>query len=285
MQYVNLHISVLTGAEFVGSDPLDRATWICLMTYCCLQENGGIIEDCANWADRRWQQLARVTSAEVRRTSELWKWVGEDLEVNFYPEKQEKQTRSMRKGGEIGNRKRWGKKGKQQSPPDSPPDGSENGTGDSPPDSPPESIIQSKLSKAKLTEAPRVVNLEQAIAWMDENASGYSHDQIREQWLYYDAMRHPETGAWQKPRGNLGVMVPITDWRSELAGALQRFGEKKAAAVNPSVQAYTDNKRRAELMAELQELEEEIESRHQAGAEIPAEKKAREREIRKELAK
>jgi len=67
-----------------------------LLRYCIGQECGGVITDCAGWKDRKWQQLAKVTLAEVRRESDLWQWVGDNLVVRFYPSDKETQVRQKR---------------------------------------------------------------------------------------------------------------------------------------------------------------------------------------------
>lgn len=108
MEWLNIHASFLDSPEFIGSEPTDRATWICLLRYCAGQENGGIIADAGSWGDRKWQQLARVTLREVRRESALWKWEDGKLIVAAYPADKEelvKQRRSVaRKNGMRGGR-------------------------------------------------------------------------------------------------------------------------------------------------------------------------------------
>lgn len=99
MNWINLNIATLNSAEFVGSDPEQRATWLCLLAYCCLQENGGRIVGCREWKDRRWQQLIRVTAREISADCELWTWDGDDLVVAFYPEEREAEVQQMRSIG------------------------------------------------------------------------------------------------------------------------------------------------------------------------------------------
>ena len=109
MEYINIHVSVIDSQEFKGSSPVQRATWLCLMRYLAGQENGAEVENCRDWGDRKWQQVCAVTLAEVGEECGLWQWVGDDLEVNFYSLDSEKAVRSMRKGGRIGNQRRWPK--------------------------------------------------------------------------------------------------------------------------------------------------------------------------------
>jgi hypothetical protein len=110
MEFINLHVSVLDSDQFKGATPTQRATWLCLMRYLVGQEDGDTIEKCRGWSDRKWQQVCAVTLQEVDDVCELWKWAGDDLEVNFYPEQAERETKAKRRGGVIGNRRRWGKK-------------------------------------------------------------------------------------------------------------------------------------------------------------------------------
>jgi hypothetical protein len=85
MNWLNIETTTLDSEAFVGSDPTARATWLCLLRFCAGQENGGKITACKSWPDRKWQQLARVTKAEVEAVSALWSWDGEDLTVWSYP--------------------------------------------------------------------------------------------------------------------------------------------------------------------------------------------------------
>lgn len=89
MEYLNLHTSVMDSPEFVGADTIERGTWLSLQRYCIGQENSGLIEDCAEWKDRQWQQVARVTLREVRRKSRLFRWEGNNLRIFYYPQEAE----------------------------------------------------------------------------------------------------------------------------------------------------------------------------------------------------
>jgi hypothetical protein len=89
MDWLNLHTSTLDSAEFIGAEPTQRATWLCLQRYCIGQENGGHISDCADWSDRRWQQLCRVTRREVLSSCTLWTWESGSLVVWSYPAEKE----------------------------------------------------------------------------------------------------------------------------------------------------------------------------------------------------
>lgn len=96
MDWIYLPTSTLDSEEFVGAEPIERATWLCLLRYCIGQENGGAILACGDWSDRKWQQLARVTKAEVMTESRLWTWwnEGQCIRVWGYPlDKQERVQR------------------------------------------------------------------------------------------------------------------------------------------------------------------------------------------------
>ena len=108
MNWLNIETTTLDSEEFVGSDPINRATWLCLLRYCAGQENSGVIVACKPWADRKWQQLARVTQSEVLAESALWVWIGDDLHLWSYPcdkEAEVKQRRDRaRTNGQRGGR-------------------------------------------------------------------------------------------------------------------------------------------------------------------------------------
>lgn len=116
MDWLNIHIpSVVRSPEFIGSEPVDRSTHIMLLAFCALAENGGVICGCRGWKDRKWQQLAAVTHAEVRRECDLWRWSGDDLIVMHYPVEKEREVRMKREiakenGIKSGGRPRKGEK-------------------------------------------------------------------------------------------------------------------------------------------------------------------------------
>lgn len=96
MDWLNLHTSTLDSPEVLGAEPVDRGTWLMLLRYCVGQENAGVIQNCRDWKDRRWQQTIRVTLEEIDRPSDLWKWHGNDIHVALYPLEKEAQVRNMR---------------------------------------------------------------------------------------------------------------------------------------------------------------------------------------------
>ena len=101
MDWLNLHTKELDSPEVVGAEPIDRGTWLMLLRYCAGQENGGVIRDCRGWKDRKWQQLARVTLAEVNRECDLWNWSGDDLAVTHYPLEKEQEVKHLRAIGRM----------------------------------------------------------------------------------------------------------------------------------------------------------------------------------------
>lgn len=104
MNWLNLHTSTLDSEEFLGSDPVERGTWLCLQRYCIGQENGGVIADCAGWSDRKWQQLVRITKKEATRETALWSWDGDTLILWGYPNDKEIEVKTNRANGSKGGR-------------------------------------------------------------------------------------------------------------------------------------------------------------------------------------
>jgi hypothetical protein len=102
MIWLNLKTTTLRSPEYAGSEPIQRATWLNLLAYCCEQENGGKIEGCGEWKDRQWQQTLGVTLAEVREDSALWHWEGDALCVAFYPTFKEDEVQARREAGKRG---------------------------------------------------------------------------------------------------------------------------------------------------------------------------------------
>ena len=109
MEWIKLDLKTLDSPEYVGSEPVERATWLNLTGYCGKQENGGRIQDCASWPDRMWQQICGVTQAETRLECDLYHWDGDDLVVVFYPIKAEEIVQSRREAGKAGASARWQK--------------------------------------------------------------------------------------------------------------------------------------------------------------------------------
>lgn len=132
-------------------------------------------------------------------------------------------------------------------------------------------------------EPHRLIHLVDVLKYFATNGSGYSSDDVTEQWLYYDAMRDPKTGEWQKPRGALGNMVRVTDWRSELGAALLKFGGKKNGSLSPNVLAIQDQKSKQTLIRELSDLEDEVHLDRVGNLPRDPEKTARVKKLRARL--
>ena len=104
MIWLNIPTAFLRSPEFVGSEPIERATWLSLLGYCCEQENGGKIADSANWKDRQWQQTCGVSLDEVKFDSKLWSWDGETLVLFAYPIDKQHEVQAKREGGRKGGK-------------------------------------------------------------------------------------------------------------------------------------------------------------------------------------
>lgn len=96
MNWLNISIQTLDSENFLGSDPIERGTWLCLLRYCIGQENGGAIGGCLEWSDRKWQQLVRITKREAARSCDLWAWDGDTLTVWGYPKEKETEVKEKR---------------------------------------------------------------------------------------------------------------------------------------------------------------------------------------------
>lgn len=104
MDWLNIHRSTLAAEQFLGCEPIQRATWLCLMAYCADQENGGRIEGASEWNDRKWQHVVRVAKGEVSEVCPLWSWEGGAVVVWAYPAEKEAEVRRNRENGGKGGR-------------------------------------------------------------------------------------------------------------------------------------------------------------------------------------
>lgn len=108
MEYMNIPTALFSSPEFIGAEPVQRATWIALLAWCCTQENGGVIEGCRTWGMRRWMQTCGVMDKEVMAGGELYHFVGDDLVVFGYPggvqELLERKRVIARENGKLGGR-------------------------------------------------------------------------------------------------------------------------------------------------------------------------------------
>lgn len=107
MNYLNIHTDLLRSEEYLGAEPVERATWLNLMGWCASQENGGVIREAHEWTDRKWQQLCGVTLREIQTPSKLYFFKdGGNLVVWSYPADKEKEVKTNRKNGKRGGRPR-----------------------------------------------------------------------------------------------------------------------------------------------------------------------------------
>jgi|TARA_B110001469_G_scaffold104738_1_gene103753 hypothetical protein len=121
MIYLNIKTTDLRLPEMMGSDPVERATWLFVCAYCVEQENDGRIAACRKWKDRQWQQTCGVTIEEVDANTDLWAWDGDDLTVNFYPHDKQSEVVAKRIAGRKGG-KRSGQSRKNATAPSPPPE-------------------------------------------------------------------------------------------------------------------------------------------------------------------
>lgn len=119
MNWLNIHTSTLRAPEFIGSGPIERATWLCVLGYSVEQENGGILRGAATWKDRQWQQTCGVTAREVKMAARLLIVDGEDIIVVFYPLEKEESVRHKREFASRGGKA----KALAYAKPDATPDG------------------------------------------------------------------------------------------------------------------------------------------------------------------
>jgi hypothetical protein len=61
-----------------------------------MQETSGIIRDCRNWGDRKWQQVVGITKDEALRECPLWTWDGDDIHITAYNEDNEQRVKTLR---------------------------------------------------------------------------------------------------------------------------------------------------------------------------------------------
>lgn len=103
MEWLNLNTAVIDSPEFAMAEPAQIGTWLKLMRYCAGQENGGLIQGAKNWTARQWAGCVRVLPEDVT-TSPLWRWLGDDLMIAFYPAEREKLVKTRRAAGSDGGK-------------------------------------------------------------------------------------------------------------------------------------------------------------------------------------
>ena len=104
MNWLNLELKTLRSTEYLGADPVQRATWINLLSFCADHENGGVIEGSVEWNDRKWMQLTGVTLEEALSECDLWEWKDGGVSVKHYPIAQEQKVKRNRRNGKKGGR-------------------------------------------------------------------------------------------------------------------------------------------------------------------------------------
>ena len=97
MEFINIPTALFSSPEYIGAEPIQRATWISLLAWCCEQENGGIIEGCRSWGMRRWMQTCGVTDQEINEENELYHFDGDNLVVFGYPHEIQISVQTRRK--------------------------------------------------------------------------------------------------------------------------------------------------------------------------------------------
>lgn len=102
MEYLRIDTSVFHSREYIGATPVQRSTWLSLLGYCAIQENGGIIDACQDWGERRWMQTCGVTLSEIEDECDLW---AIDIDQNgvqfltlaYYPMADQEKCQQLRK--------------------------------------------------------------------------------------------------------------------------------------------------------------------------------------------
>lgn len=105
MNYLNINTDILRSEDYLGAEPVERATWLNLLGWCASQENGGVIKDATSWKCRKWQQIAGITLLEVKTQSALYYFDEEgNLVVNYYPKTMEQTAIARREAGRKGGK-------------------------------------------------------------------------------------------------------------------------------------------------------------------------------------
>lgn len=221
MNWLNLSIQILDSENFIGSDPVDRSTWLCLLRFCIGQENSGVIEGCGGWADRKWQQLVRITKREAMRESDLWTWEGDRLIVWGYPvDKQEEiQTKRERAktNGQRGGRPKQTNVGTNEKPTlvisakaegegerkEKGKEGEGEGNCEVSPSPPPPQMLDFEKPSEPKANPNRMATFEQVMHFAQHQPMPISQECCE---AFFDRM---EAEGWVTPRG-----LPLNDWRA-----------------------------------------------------------------------
>lgn len=217
MKHLNIEIAVLRSPDYIGAEPVVRATWLNLMAYCADQENGGIIRGCRPWKDRQWQQVAGVTAEEVAAQTMLWHWAGEDLCVSHYPVKAEEFAKNMRNLGRRGGK---AKKANAQA------HAIAHATADALPHALP-NVRKGNVKKSNIIQSPTLEEVQTAASMMGVEA------RLAEIfWNECEARPITPDGEWTAKDG-----TPMRNWRN----ALKAFGERWKANESRNGTAFARN--------------------------------------------
>lgn len=104
MEWINIHTSTMTSESVLDATPVQLATWLRMLHYCCAQENSGRLAGAKSWDERKWLRTANVTLADVADGGRLWRWRGEDLLLEFYPLDKQNIVQKKRKFGGLGGK-------------------------------------------------------------------------------------------------------------------------------------------------------------------------------------
>lgn len=213
MQWLNIRTATIRAPEFVREEPVNRATWLMLLTYCAEQENGGTISGAGQWKDRTWQQTCGVTLREVRRPSRLWNWEGADLHLWGYPAEKELIVQRKREAASAGGKAKALAYGRADATPDARADAladrSAEGNGR-------EGKVQHLLLHRLSAPA-----LEEAKAWAAAQMPAIPADAVQ---AWHD--RRAATG-WKYVRA--GQATPIADWQADLRSWARRWAQNTGA--------------------------------------------------------
>jgi hypothetical protein len=282
MKHLNIEIAVLRSPDFLGADPVDRATWLCLLAFCADQENSGIIRACRDWKDRQWQQVAGVTLEEVNKQTMLWNWIGDDLLVFHYPTKTEEFAKNMRDRGSRG-----GKAKKANAQAHATADATAQATAQALPN-----VMKGNVRKSNVIQSPSLEEVQTAASMMGVEA------RLAEIfWNECEARPISPDGEWTGKDGQ-----PFRNWRN----ALKAFGERWKANENRNGTAFARNgtatlstkplsvweakEKKAALQGELERMKMDKRWRQAKGncpweTEWNAEGREKAREIRAKIAK
>jgi len=286
MEHFYVHSSTIDSEEFVDATPAQRGTWLCLLRYCCGQENGGRIPMASEFHDRKWQQLTGVTLAEVLEDCRLWEWVGSDLVLNFYPHEKEAIVQHRRAVGRTGGKASAQAKAQAKAQAHAYSDAATSqrplACGDASTDAQAHGSTEEKRReeiKEKREHARGGDVVPQIPAWEEFQAvfmaDGIPDPYLRRQWERFEERRD-----WLNGRGEL------VDWQRTVRN---RWSKDRAtwrpdkAATGPTAAAMSPSVRRIAVQKELSEVTAELNHQHSTGQPLDEKLRAREKSLRMTL--